>query len=108
MSQLRRPAAIHADTDLPIGEVLEGDCIQTMLSLPEKSVDLIFADPPYNLQLRGALLRPDNSEVDGVDEDWDKFGDFALYDAFTRDWLSAARRLLKDDGSIWVDRKSVV
>jgi modification methylase len=102
MSQPRRASAIHADTDLPLGEVLEGDCIQTMLSLPEKSVDLIFADPPYNLQLRGALFRPDNSEVDGVDEEWDKFDDFALYDQFTRDWLSAARRLLKDDGAIWV------
>ena len=66
-----------------------------MNALPEKSVDLVFADPPYNLQLRGALFRPDNSEVDGVDEDWDKFADFALYDSFTRDWLTAARRILR-------------
>ena len=102
MSQHRRPTANRADADLPLGQVLEGDCIELMRSLPEKSVDLVFADPPYNLQLRGQLLRPDNSEVDGVDDDWDKFAGFALYDSFTRDWLSAARRLLKDDGAIWV------
>ena len=73
-----------------------------MNALPAGSVDPIFADPPYNLQLRGALYRPDNSEVDGVDEDWDKIGDFALYDEFTRAWLTAARRVLKDDGGMWV------
>jgi len=88
--------------DLPLGQVLEGDCAENMRSLPAGSVDLVFADPPYNLQLRGSLLRPDNSEVDGVDEDWDKFADFALYDRFTRDWLAAARHVLKDDGSLWV------
>src|SRR5579871_3395154 len=102
MPQPRRSPAARADADLPLGQVLEGDCIELMRALPEKSVDLIFADPPYNLQLRGQLFRPDNSEVDGVDEDWDKFADFALYDRFTRDWLAAARRLLKDDGAIWV------
>jgi modification methylase len=88
--------------DLPIGEIVMGDCIARMNAMPEKSVDLIFADPPYNLQLRGALFRPDNSEVDGVDEDWDKFADLALYDKFTRDWMAAAHRLLKDDGALWV------
>ena len=75
--------------------VLVGDCIDLMLSLPEGSVDMVFADPPYNLQLGGELLRPDNSRVDAVDDDWDKFGSFAAYDAFTRDWLSACRRVLK-------------
>jgi modification methylase len=79
-----------------------GDCIAVMETLPAGSIDLVFADPPYNLQLKGSLLRPDNSEVDGVDDDWDKFADFALYDSFTRAWLAAARRVLKDDGALWV------
>jgi len=73
-----------------------------MNALPEGSVDLIFADPPYNLQLKGDLHRPDNSRVDAVDDDWDKFSSFAKYDAFTRDWLTAAHRLLKPTGAIWV------
>ncbi|MCL4142620.1 UNVERIFIED_CONTAM: hypothetical protein GTU68_041115 [Idotea baltica] len=73
-----------------------------MNSLPENSVDLIFADPPYNLQLRGDLHRPDNSKVDAVDNDWDQFDSFALYDKFTKAWLKAARRLLKPNGAIWV------
>jgi modification methylase len=85
-----------------VGQVLVDDCVAAMDALPERSVDLVFADPPYNLQLKGALFRPDNSEVDGVDADWDKFADFALYDRFTRGWLSAARRVLKDDGALWV------
>jgi modification methylase len=87
---------------LPLNTILSGDCIALMDSLPAKSVDLVFADPPYNLQLGGELLRPNNSKVDGVDEDWDRFSDFAAYDQFTRDWLRAARRILKDDGSLWV------
>jgi modification methylase len=87
---------------LPINTILSGDCIALMDSLPAKSVDLVFADPPYNLQLGGELLRPNNSKVDGVDEDWDRFTDFAAYDQFTRGWLKAARRVLKDDGSLWV------
>ncbi|MGH6947900.1 MAG: site-specific DNA-methyltransferase [Kiloniellales bacterium] len=73
-----------------------------MDGLPEASVDLIFADPPYNLQLRGELTRPDQSRVDGVDDTWDRFSDLETYDRFTRDWLRAARRVLRDDGSIWV------
>ena len=81
---------------------LLGDCIAHMNSLPEKSVDLIFADPPYNLQLGGDLLRPDNSKVDAVDDHWDQFASFEAYDSFTKDWLTAARRVLKDDGAIWV------
>ncbi|MGE0719021.1 MAG: site-specific DNA-methyltransferase [Alphaproteobacteria bacterium] len=82
--------------------ILVGDCVDRMNRLPAASVDLVFADPPYNLQLAGDLRRPDNSAVDGVDDDWDKFQDFAAYDRFTTDWLTAARRVLKDDGTIWV------
>ncbi|MCW3835108.1 DNA methyltransferase [Sphingomonas canadensis] len=78
------------------------DCIEAMASLPDKCVDLIFADPPYNLQLGGDLNRPDGSHVDAVTDDWDKFDSLAAYDAFTRAWLTEARRILKDDGSIWV------
>ena len=87
---------------LPVGQVIEGDCVEAMERLPAASVDMVFADPPYNLQLGGELLRPNNSRVDGVEEPWDKFADLATYDAFTRAWLTAARRLLKPDGSIWV------
>jgi DNA modification methylase len=71
-------------------------------SLPEKSVDLIFADPPYNLQLRGDLLRPNARKVDGVNNEWDRFDDFSAYDEFTRQWLSACQRVLKDTGTLWV------
>ena len=87
---------------LPLNTILDGDCIERMLALPEESVDLIFADPPYNLQLRGDLHRPDNSKVDAVDDHWDQFESFKSYDDFTRDWLAAARRLLKPNGAIWV------
>jgi modification methylase len=85
-----------------LDRVLVGDCIELMQRLPEASVDMIFADPPYNLQLGGELLRPDNSKVDAVDDDWDKFANFARYDSFTRAWLGAARRVLKPEGSLWV------
>ncbi|MCH2094407.1 MAG: site-specific DNA-methyltransferase [Rhodobacteraceae bacterium] len=87
---------------LPLNTILEGDCIDVMNSLPEASIDMIFADPPYNLQLKGDLHRPDNSRVDAVDDHWDQFSSFAAYDRFTRDWLKAARRLLKPNGAIWV------
>jgi len=87
---------------LPLNQIMAGDCIEAMLSLPEASVDLIFADPPYNLQLRGDPHRPDNSLVDAVDDHWDQFASFESYDRFTRDWLAAARRLLKPNGAIWV------
>ena len=79
-----------------------GNCSEVMAALPAGSVDCIFADPPYNLQLSGELARPNNSRVDGVDEDWDRFSSFKTYDDFTREWLSAAHHCLKDDGSIWV------
>jgi modification methylase len=82
--------------------IISGDCIEAMNALPEGSVDLVFADPPYNLQLKGDLFRPDHSTVDGVDDAWDKFDNLGEYDRFTRAWLGAARRVLKDDGAIWV------
>ena len=88
--------------DLPLDQVLLGDCIPLMRMLPSASVHCVFADPPYNLQLRGELRRPDDSLVDGVDDEWDKFSDFAAYDAFTREWLEQCRRLLRKDGTIWV------
>jgi modification methylase len=87
---------------LPLNTILDGDCIERMNSLPEGSIDLIFADPPYNLQLKGDLHRPDNSKVDAVDNDWDQFSSFEVYDRFTKAWLKAARRLLKPNGAIWV------
>ncbi|MDH5798916.1 MAG: site-specific DNA-methyltransferase, partial [Paracoccaceae bacterium] len=87
---------------LPVNQILSGDCIDVMNSLPEGSIDLIFADPPYNLQLKGDLHRPDNSRVDAVDDAWDQFASFSAYDRFTRGWLKAARRLLKPNGAIWV------
>src|SRR5258708_40007290 len=86
---------------LDIDQVIVGDCIAAMGDLPAASVDLVFADPPYNLQLSGDLLRPNNSIVDGVDDAWDKFADFASYDRFTRAWLEAARRGLKPDRPLW-------
>jgi modification methylase len=91
-----RNAKDHLDT------IIKGDSIDILRSLPDNFADLVFADPPYNLQLGGDLTRPDNSRVDGVDDDWDKFGSFGDYDAFTRDWLTEARRILKPDGAIWV------
>jgi len=87
---------------LPLNSILAGDCIEVMNALPENGVDLIFADPPYNLQLKGDLHRPDNSKVDAVDDDWDQFDSFRAYDEFTTDWLKAARRILKPNGAIWV------
>ena len=95
-------AKILAPAKLPLDQIVIGDCIESMNALPPNSVDLIFADPPYNLQLGGDLTRPDNSHVDAVNNDWDKFASFAAYDEFTRNWLKAARRILKPDGAIWV------
>ena len=89
-------------TSLPINEIIVGDCNELLRDLPEKSVDLIFADPPYNLQLRNELWRPNLTLVDAVDDRWDQFDSFKQYDEFTRLWLSECRRVLKDTGSIWV------
>jgi modification methylase len=88
--------------DLPLDQIMVGDCIEMLRSLPPASVHAVFADPPYNLQLRGELRRPDDSLVDAVDDDWDRFEDFAAYDAFTREWLTEARRVLRKDGTLWV------
>ncbi len=87
---------------IPAGEILIGDAVEIMNRLKEGTADMIFADPPYNLQLQGELVRPNNTRVDGVDAGWDKFTDFQAYDDFTRAWLTAARRVLKDDGTLWV------
>ncbi len=87
---------------LPLDTILLGDCIERMAELPEKSVDLIFADPPYNLQLQNELWRPNMTLVDAVNDEWDKFDSFGSYDEFTRRWLSECRRVLKDSGTIWV------
>ncbi|MEO8812614.1 MAG: site-specific DNA-methyltransferase [Caulobacteraceae bacterium] len=83
-------------------KTIVGDCIEALAALPERLADLVFADPPYNLQLGGGLTRPDNSRVDGVDAAWDRFDSFEAYDAFTAAWLAACRRVLKDDGTLWV------
>ena len=82
--------------------IYHGDCIAQLKKLPDESVDLVFADPPYNLQLSGALHRPDQSLVDAVDDAWDQFDSFAAYDALSKAWLSECRRILKPDGAIWV------
>ena len=82
--------------------ILIGDCLTELAKLPSESIDLIFADPPYNLQLAGDLLRPNNTKVDGVDDDWDKFSSFSDYDTFCRAWLAEAKRVLKPNGAIWV------
>ncbi|WP_375609097.1 MULTISPECIES: site-specific DNA-methyltransferase [unclassified Bartonella] len=83
-------------------KIFKGDCVSVLEKLPKHSVDMIFADPPYNLQLDGALYRPDHSLVDAVDDAWDQFESFAAYDAFTRAWLLACRRVLKPNGTLWV------
>lgn len=91
-----------SESELPLDQIIQGDCIEVLPALPAKSVDLIFADPPYNLQLQQELWRPNLTKVDAVEDDWDQFGSFAEYDAFTRQWLTACRRVLKDTGTIWV------
>jgi modification methylase len=88
--------------ELALDTIMQGDCIAEMACLPDKCVDMIFADPPYNLQLGGDLFRPEGSRVDAVDDEWDKFDSLTTYDNFTRDWLEQARRILKDNGTIWV------
>ncbi|MDD3287716.1 MAG: DNA methyltransferase [Alphaproteobacteria bacterium] len=102
MPKITKNTAKTASAILPLNKILIGDSIQILNSLPAQSVDAVFADPPYNLQLGGDLRRPDNSRVDGVDDDWDKFADFATYDKFTTEWLKAAKRVLKPDGCLWV------
>ncbi|MCS0503019.1 site-specific DNA-methyltransferase [Ancylobacter mangrovi] len=103
--RVSRPGASRSsglDSGLPLDSILRGDCIAELSRLPARSVDLVFADPPYNLQLQGELKRPDDSRVDAVDDAWDKFESFKAYDAFTRAWLLAVRRVLKPTGTLWV------
>jgi modification methylase len=92
----------RARAGLPVNRVLVGDCLEELARLPDQSIDLVFADPPYNLQLERELLRPNNTVVDGVDDAWDKFTSFADYDRFSQAWLAECRRVLKPDGAIWV------
>ena len=94
-----QPTGSHG---LPLNQILQGDCIDLLETLPPASIDLVFADPPYNLQLKQELYRPNNTLVDAVDDAWDQFSSFQDYDDFTRRWLSACRRVLKDSGAVWV------
>ncbi|MDD3120615.1 MAG: DNA methyltransferase [Candidatus Gracilibacteria bacterium] len=85
-----------------VNKIIQGDCIENLKKIPDKSVDLIFADPPYNMQLKNELYRPNNSKVDGVFDNWDKFDSFEDYDTFCISWLKECKRILKDSGAIWV------
>jgi modification methylase len=98
-ASLRTPR-VSLDSAAPT--IVVGDCVAAMAKMPAASVDLVFADPPYNLQLQGDLKRPDDSRVDAVDDDWDKFASFAAYDDFTRAWITACRRLMKPSATLWV------
>ncbi len=102
----RRGASVRAPRvsfeQAPSSRVLVGDCVAELAKLPRSSVDLVFADPPYNLQLAGDLKRPDDSRVDAVDDDWDKFSSFSAYDDFTRAWLAACRHVMKPHATLWV------
>jgi DNA modification methylase len=88
--------------NMKLNTIIQGDCIEELKKIPDNAVDLIFADPPYNMQLKNALYRPDNTKVDGVDDEWDKFASFLEYDEFCITWLRECRRILKDTGTIWV------
>ncbi len=101
-TKVSRAEAGPAGHSFPIDTIMRGDCVAALEALPDSSVDLVFADPPYNLQLGGDLHRPDHSRVDAVDDAWDRFASFEAYDAFTRAWLLACRRVLKPTGTIWV------
>src|SRR5580700_9968380 len=102
-ASLRTPrVSFESQESKASARILVGDCVAEMTKLPAHSVDLVFADPPYNLQLAGDLKRPDDSRVDAVNDDWDKFSSFAAYDDFTRAWLTAARRVMKPAATLWV------
>src|ERR1700681_3923228 len=102
----RRGASVRAPRvsfeSVPSPRIVVGECVAEMAKLPAASIDLVFADPPYNLQLQGDLKRPDDSRVDAVDDDWDKFSNFAAYDDFTRAWLTSCRRVMKPNATLWV------
>jgi modification methylase len=102
IARQRAAAAPTLTNELPLDQIVMADCIAAMRALPAASVDLVFADPPYNLQLGGELFRPDGTHVDAVTDDWDKFDSLKHYDAFTRAWLAEAHRVLKPNGAIWV------
>jgi len=91
-----------SENKLPLDQIIFGDCVQVLMTLPEKSIDLVFADPPYNLQLEKELWRPNSTRVNGLAESWDHFSNFEAYDHFTNEWLQGCRRVLKDTGAIWV------
>ena len=93
---------VNEMVSVPINKLLEGDCLDVLPQLPENSIDLIFADPPYNLQLQADLYRPNHTKVEAVTDVWDKFSSFEEYDRFSRQWLAACQRVLKKDGTIWV------
>ncbi len=102
MGVMEKLTAVAPIRDLPLDQIIRDDCIAAMASLPDACIDMVFADPPYNLQLGGDLFRPEGGRVDAVDNDWDKFDTFAAYDAFTAAWLAEARRILKPNGTLWV------
>src|SRR5262249_18458451 len=99
-ASVRAPRVSFKATDS--SQIIVGDCVAEMSKLPAESVDLVFADPPYNLQLQGDLKRPDDSRVDAVDDDWDKFASFSAYDDFSRAWLMACHRVMKPAATLWV------
>ena len=101
-SAARNSSRVAGDRTLARNRILVGDCLTELRRIPDRSVDLVFADPPYNLQLASDLLRPNNTRVDGVDDAWDKFASFEEYDRFTRAWLAECRRVLKPDGALWL------
>jgi modification methylase len=100
LEKVRKAPAIAVE--LPLDQIIMGDCIENMRALPDACVDMVFADPPYNLQLGGDLFRPEGGRVDAVDNDWDKFDSLKTYDEFSRAWLAEARRILKPNGTLWV------
>jgi modification methylase len=101
-ASVRAPRVSFESQKSASARIVVGDCVAEMTKLPAQSVDLVFADPPYNLQLQGDLKRPDDSKVDAVDDDWDKFSSFAAYDDFTRAWIAATRRVMKPSATLWV------
>jgi modification methylase len=104
LTKIRKAEAqsVLGGAGLPLNQILEGDCIAAMKALPAACIDMVFADPPYNLQLGGELFRPEGGRVDAVTQDWDKFDTLSHYDAFSKAWLKEARRILKPNGTLWV------
>lgn len=102
MTRRKQPDSSPKPASLPLDQIIQGNCIDILKTLPDQSVDLIFADPPYNLQLQNDLMRPNQTMVDAVDDAWDQFPDFDAYDTFSTTWLAECRRVLKDEGTIWV------